>query len=280
MEIKEKGSYLGWNNLWQAEVSNRIINPNFTKAEAKTIYQFWQKAYSSDLLKLIQDKNYSKFCELGSGRATTSLYLADNGYSDITLVDLAEQGFVIAKSSFEYYKFESPKFLLANVESTGMDSEVFDCIYNIGLLEHFIDPRPTLKEAHRLLKNDGMIFMPIVPSLPFRKSILCRALFNPLSILKQGIKLITGYNSNIDCDILRTDYSKVYYINICKELGYRNVQCISYNPYWKVNGDGFVERKITLPIYKVFYSLFRKKKVISFTTNSQFESCYLLIGYK
>jgi ubiquinone/menaquinone biosynthesis C-methylase UbiE len=282
MEIKEKGSYQGWNNLWEVEVSNRIINPHFTRTEVKTIYQFWQKAYANDLLSLIQRKNYSRFCELGSGRATTSLYLANCGYSDITLVDLAEQGFIIAKNSFEYYKFESPKFLLANVEDTGIDSEAFDCIYNIGLLEHFIDPKLTLKEAHRLLKKDGMIFMPIVPTLPFRKSILCRIFFNPLSILKKGIKSMLGFESKFNSanDILRTDYSKEHYVNICKELGYKNVECISYNPYWKVNDDGFIENNITLPLYKFYYNLFKRKKIISLDTSGPFEFCYLLIAYK
>ena len=72
---------------------------------------------------------------------------------------------------------------------------LFDCIYNIGLLEHFENPAPTMEEAFRLLKPGGLIFMPIVPAMPYRKSIFARLLFNPVSLVKKIVKVAIRYEN-------------------------------------------------------------------------------------
>jgi ubiquinone/menaquinone biosynthesis C-methylase UbiE len=280
MNSKTQGSYEGWDEVWKGEKSKDQLNPHFTKAKPKTIYQFWQKAYAHDLLNLINGKGYKTFCELGSGRGTTSMYLSDAGYNDITMVDLAENGFKVAQKSFAYYNLKSPHYLLADVENTGLPSESFDCIYNIGLLEHFEIPDKTLAEAYRLLKPGGMIFMPIVPKLPYWKSAIARILFNPISLLKQIIKQIIGYQTKDNSNIFRNELDKNYYVKASQKIGYNNVRCISYNPYWKINNDGFIEDQLTLPTYLKHYHLVNKNKNISLHTGNLTEACYLLIAYK
>lgn len=280
MNNKTKGSFQGWDEVWKSETNSIQLNPNFTQHQPKTIYQFWQKAYAHDLMNLLKDKKYNTFCELGSGRGTTSMYLSEAGYENITLVDLAENGFNIAKNSFNKYGFKDPSYILANVENTGIPSDTFDCVYNIGLLEHFEDPSKTLEEAYRLLKKEGMIFMPIIPKLPFSRSLLVRIFLNPISVCKQIVKSIIGYKNKDNSNIYRNDLHKDYYVNVCQKMGYKNISCISYNPYWKVNDDGFFERFITLPLYMKHYNLFKKNRRVSFACPEFMESCYLLIGYK
>lgn len=280
MVSNTQGSYQGWDEVWKGENEMDQLNPNFTREQPKTIYQFWQKAYALDLLHLIKDKNYQSFCELGSGRGTTSMYLSDAGYRDITMVDLAQHGFNVAKYSFEKRGLKEPRFVLADVEKTGLNSDSFDCIYNIGLLEHFEDPSKTLQEAYRLLKKDGMIFMPIVPKLPFQKSIISRIFFNPVSLMKQLVKFIIGSKNKDNSSIFRNELDKSYYAETCAKIGYQNITCISYNPYWKVNDDGFVERRITLPFYLGHYRLFKKNRRISLQCSNFTEACYLLVAYK
>jgi ubiquinone/menaquinone biosynthesis C-methylase UbiE len=185
--------------------------------------------YSEDLLNLIKNKNYSSFCELGAGRGTTTMYLAKYGYSDLTMVDLAEQGFEVAKYSFEKFKLSIPKMIIADVEKTNIKEESFDCIYNIGLLEHFDDPRPTLEESYRLLNKVGLIYMPIVPVQPQYKSFFQRLMFNPLSLIKNIIRSKSKENN-----INRTDYPRSFYAKICKEIGYKNIKCIPYNHIGKL----------------------------------------------
>lgn len=280
MESKTKGSYQGWDDLWKRENETIQVNPHFTKNEPITIFQFWQRAYAYDLINLIKRKKYQTFCELGSGRGTTSMYLSEAGYQDITMVDLAANGFEVASYSFDKYHLKKPRFILADVENTGLPSESFDCIYNIGLLEHFEDPSKTLNEAYRLLKQGGMIFMPIVPKLPFRKSIFARMLFNPISLIKQLIKFLISYKNKDTSPIFRNNLSKKYYKELCEKIGYQNIICISYNPYWKINNTGFFESHITLPLYKKHYNFIKKTKEISLQCSNVTESCYLLTAVK
>lgn len=278
---KEKGSYEGWNAVWSEQSKEDQLNPLYTQKQPETIYQFWQRAYANDLLNLIEGKGYQRFCELGSGRGTTSMYLAENGYTDITMVDLAEEGFKVARHSFAHYGFPQPKMVLSNVEQTDLPSNHYDCIYNIGLLEHFEDPRPTLEESFRLLKTNGLIFMPIVPDMPYSKSLLSRVLFNPISIAKKAVKqLIRRKDKSSETNILRTTHNRNYYAKICEDIGFKNVQCIPYNPYWKVNDDGpFLQNRV-IPMYRWHYEKFRKNKSISLHSSAATELCYLLLASK
>lgn len=278
--MREKGSYLEWDQIWSRQSSADPLNPMYTESDPTTIFQFWQRAYANDLYNLIKDKGYTSFCELGSGRGTTSMYLAKRGYGDITLVDLSEQAFKVASHSFHHYNLARPRMLLADVEHTGLNSESFDCIYNIGLLEHFEDPKPALLESFRLLKNDGLIFMPIVPKLPFSRSIIHRIFFNPLSIAKHGVKYLMGSNVTADRGVNRTSIGKKDYIKFCESIGYRDIKCMSYNPFWKVNHDEHFLQKVVLPIYSWIYNRYMVGKTISFRTTSVFEVCYLLIAKK
>lgn len=279
MESKTRGSFEGWNEVWTDQSSEKLLNPMYTEGEPKTIYQFWQKGYSIDLLAMIKGRDYTSFCELGAGRGTTTMYLAKAGFTDLTMVDLAEQGFNVAKHSFNHYKLPMPQMVLEDVEKTSLPEGAFDCVYNIGLLEHFDDPKPTLVESYRLLKKDGLIYMPIVPAQPHYKSYFQRLLFNPITLAKLVLKSIIKPKSK-ESNINRTDYGTDFYIKICKEIGYKNVRCIPYNPYWKVNADGGFENKVTLPLYKWYYNTFKKNKTLSFETSTAFDLCFLLVGEK
>jgi len=280
MSSKERGSFEGWNNVWEKQSSVGILNPVYTEGECETIFQFWQRGYATDLLNLIETRKYFRFCELGSGRGTTTMYLAQSGYTDLTMVDLAAEAFKVARYSFKQFDLPIPQMVLADVENTGLPSDSYDCIYNIGLLEHFDDPSKTLAESYRLLCEGGMIFMPIVPQMPFCKSLLHRIVLHPISILKHVVKKAIGYRSSGDRAINRTAVRRAEYFSICEKLGYKNIKSIPYNPFWKVNHNQDFERKVTLPMYKWIYREFYSKRKLTFKTSSAVELCYLLVAYK
>ncbi len=131
-----QGSSGQWNDIWNEYAGKgNEMKKLFTRGTPSTIYQFWQRAYFEDFIQLIGDKRDGKFLELGSGRGTTSLYLADSGIKDITLVDLSEQALSQAEANFEFENVPPPKTVLANAEDTKLPSNSFDFIYNIGVLD-------------------------------------------------------------------------------------------------------------------------------------------------
>lgn len=275
-----EGNPEAWDNIWDIKnKTNDLYKELFTKRSPKSLLQFWQKCYFEDLWALIKQKDYNRFLELGSGRGTTSMYLSFHGKEDITMVDLSETAFEIAKENFEKNDFKIPAFVIADVCKTKLSEAKYDCIYNIGLLEHFVDPEPVLKEAFRLLKPGGMIFMVIVPTVPYLRSIVVRLLFNPFSVVKHFLReIFIKKRSN---DMVRTEYYGGVYKKILQDLGAVSIECIPYNPYFKVHDTPFIESNFSLPIYKLCYS-FKKRfwQKPYMKTSSFFASCYLLICYK
>ena len=249
------GSSSQWDDIWkQYSDSGDDLTKAYVKGATKTIIQFWQRCYFEDLIQCVCPKTDWSFLELASGRGTTSLYLASNGMKNITLLDLSETALLQAEANFRSEKLEPPKTIVGNAESTGLKSDQYDCIYNIGVLEHFEDPSAILAESLRLLKPGGKLFMPIVPQMPFSHSIICRTFFNPITLFKQAIKSLIGVQRRQNSEMVRTSMGARTYASICQSLGLTNVQCLPYNPYWRINRHGgWAERFVSLPIYKAHH---------------------------
>jgi len=283
--MSEEGSHKEWNSIWTDFKDEQSTDPRrnlFTTEEPTNIYAFWQKAYAIDLLELIKNKSYERFLELGSGRGTTTMYLANAGYEDLTMLDLAEDGFRIASQNFPQTGLKVPKMILADCTKTGLDADQYDCIYNIGLLEHFNDVNPCMSEVYRLLKNDGMVFMPIVPKMPFSQSLHYRLKYNPMSALKYYAKKVLKPGSmNSNPDMIRTEHKEDYYTKVCQEIGFKDVKCIHYNPYWLVDDHIEIEKSPSLKQYLKTYNQSRKEKHAPFLETTKNKAlCYLLTATK
>ena len=81
-----------------------------------------------------------------------------------------------------------PQFVVADAVQTGLPSGEFDCIYSIGLLEHFDDPRPLLTETSRLLRPGGLAFHVVVPRTPESRRRLSYALLAPWKLPSRGLR--------------------------------------------------------------------------------------------
>ena len=178
-----------WDGIWQT-AEKRGDEVLFTKSQPQTLKELIQRSYFEDLWHWMgDDAQGAKYLELGSGRGTTSMYLAEQS-CDVTLVDLAETALSLARENFAAYGLKEPTCILANAEQTGLPEESYDCIYNIGLLEHFEDPEPVIREAARLLKPGGTLFMVVVPHISKAKGFLSWLLFKPWFLITRPAKSI------------------------------------------------------------------------------------------
>lgn len=277
VEMPMEGSSKVWNSIWERMNKKFPKACLFTRGKTKTIYEFWQRAYAKDLQFLINDKGYKDFLELGAGRGTTSMYLNDAGYNQITLIDLSAEARNIAITNFKTFQLSFKDYILADVRKTPFSDESFDCVYNIGLLEHFEQPEEVLKEAYRLLRSGGLIFMPIFPDSKSPHCYLVRLLFNPLSYLK----VIFKGKTNRELNMIRTKLSIEDYSMVCRSLGFGKVECLYYNPFPKIVRDGWYENVIVLKVYKWVHFLRQLSgRKLKFQTSSFFGSAYLLVAYK
>ena len=286
-EEQIKGNPEEWDSIWHGYKEGeapRSAPQLFVRGEPKNLLQFWQRCYFEDLERMCPQRDGARYLELGSGRGTLSMYLTSTGATDVTMVDLSPAAFELARVNFAREGLRLPEFVVANAEQTHLPSSSYDCIYNVGLLEHFEDPGPVIRETFRLLKPGGFTFQPIVPSLQLKKSLLCMALFKPISLPKQLLRMLGGKGpATREEKMVRTEMDRAGYLRLAQEAGFVDCACIPYNPYWKVNRDGWFEDHVTLPLYAMHHAMKRKlsgrgKPLLK--TSRAFEFCYLLVGRK
>jgi len=159
------GEWQAWDQEWQ-EIATGPHAMLYTPDEPITVHQRNHRAYFTDLWNLAQGLRVdARFFELGAGRGTTSQYLAAKG-CDVTLVDLAEGGLRLARHNFAKCGLPQPQCIVADCCDTGEPDYSADCVYSIGVLEHFEDPMPMLAESYRLLSEGGLLFHIIVQGTP------------------------------------------------------------------------------------------------------------------
>ncbi len=254
-----------WDKNWKnIMVRNGPKKSLFTQGEPNTVSQLIHTAYAKDLFYLAGDSDRSKrYLELGCGRGTTSMYLANWGCR-VTLADLSPHALELAKEKFKEEGLHANDFIKADAEATRLPSNSYDYIYNIGLLEHFEDPVPVLREAWRLLRPGGIIFMVIVPVLSFDRRWLNELFFAPWRLviqpLKGLIKKIIGWEPKEDGRYIRTSYKRSHYVSWMKELGATNISCIPYNPFLITYSEQTYPMKLIFKLYKHHYMSRTKRK--------------------
>jgi SAM-dependent methyltransferase len=291
------GDWQRWDGVWRAMRETGDDAVLYTACAPRTILQFWQRAYFDDLWALMQGRSArARFLELGAGRGTTSMYLASRN-CDVTLVDLASNGLDLAVRNFRSYGVRPPRIHRADARDTGLPSGAYDCIYSIGLLEHFDDPVPVLKESLRLLRPGGLLFMVIVPAGSSWRSLPIRALLNPIAT---AVRLAGAAGRRLrarvftaaqrahgsermydDREMVRTSHEREQYVQWMRQLGQRDIRCVPYNPYFRIYKSPVLERLVTLPLYNRHLRFKRRRGAYPLLAiESSAASCDLLTCWK
>ena len=105
---------------------------------------------------------HGRSLEVGCGRGSLSAYFAKNGW-DVTLLDYSQDVLGKAKAAFAHAGIHNATYDCCNCLEMPYEDNTFDCIFSIGLYEHFDNPADVANEQIRCLKPGGILFAYIVP---------------------------------------------------------------------------------------------------------------------
>lgn len=104
------------------------------------------------------------FVEFGCGSARVSRFASSRGLESIGL-DRSAEALAIARRGAARARLEPVlRFVRGDVVATPLASETVDVVASTGLLEHFTDPSPVVREMVRVLKPGGVFYSDIVPA--------------------------------------------------------------------------------------------------------------------
>jgi len=126
-------------------------------------FRFLANLVRSQLASHHIKKGELRILEVGCGTAVSSILLARRKkLREIIGVDFSRSAVSIArKNSCRYHVNAS--FVLADARFLPFRKDTFGLTWNMGLLEHFKEPRPAVSEMVRVTRNEGVILV-FIPS--------------------------------------------------------------------------------------------------------------------
>ena len=112
-----------------------------------------------ELQKGIKFSSSELILDIGCGRGLQTMLLGKK-CKRITGIDTSNEAIAAAKRISQYLKGRNNcEFKCVKIENANLENEYFDKIFSICVLEHISNYDEILREAYRVLKNDGqMIF--------------------------------------------------------------------------------------------------------------------------
>jgi ubiquinone/menaquinone biosynthesis C-methylase UbiE len=176
---QKKGTYevelLNRQDKYEEKVfwNNQSSDKKYLTFEKKVYSAFRVHEYVEMIEKYISDyklANVARVLDLGCSAGVSTIVWSKMGF-DATGIDLSSNLISQARELAEREK-SSVKFVVGDVSSMDFENDLFDVCFMVGLLHHFPDITPAVKEIHRVLKKDG-VMIAVEPNLlnwPYRLS--------------------------------------------------------------------------------------------------------------
>src|SRR5208282_4520175 len=99
--------------------------------------------------------------EIGCGTAIDSHYLSGK-FNSVAFwaSDVSREAVAVANKTGELLG-SKVNLTVADVKSMPFDDGFFDIVFSQGVMEHFKDPLPAIKEQLRVLKSDGYLIIDV-----------------------------------------------------------------------------------------------------------------------
>jgi 2-polyprenyl-3-methyl-5-hydroxy-6-metoxy-1,4-benzoquinol methylase len=161
--------------------------------------------------------------EVGCGRGSLSCYFADAGY-EVTLLDSSPSVLETAKEIYSRNGV-SGFFHAGDALSMPFESESFDVVFSIGLLEHFDNIQSLVAEQARVLRPGGYLFIYTVPD----KEVRVQDEFSWVNDLLSSV-LPQSSQTNTKPVLYRNKILGSSYVEILNEMGFKNAQSSGVYP--------------------------------------------------
>ena len=191
-----------WENIWKDDIYSM---------EDLLEEDRWVSVKHSPMLPLVLRRlpRGANILEAGCGRGQWVIYLSGLGFQ-VTGLDFASA--TIAQLRELYPSLD---LLDGNVADLPFEDGIFDAILSWGVVEHFEDgPQRALREAHRVLKSNGMLFV----TVPF-KSLFYRS---PLVRLKKNALLRRLFRKGkLGAEFFQYEFTRRQFCEYLEESGFR-----------------------------------------------------------
>lgn len=222
----KRGSITHWENTW---AQARAV---FSLDDPINDWGYFDLFRCEYLEKLLLKRKDIVSLECGCGTAATSAYFANKGVRTV-LLDTSASALKIAQENYRKYDLNGT-FVNANMESMPFRDEEFDLVMSFGVLEHFQDMRPAIKEMVRVLKKNGVFFAAVSP----RK----RSMQIVGNFINAGMRFLYNIKHNRfkeaflkfripEPGFFENSFSAKEYASIIKECGLKEVRISGSRPF-------------------------------------------------
>lgn len=141
---------------WDNRIGNYNIDQLFDIVEQEPMIKYMLRYFPQN----------SKILDAGCGDGRFALYLIKHGYN-VQGIDFSEKKIKQAKRYAKELGVKESLFDVGDVVRTKFEDSSFDVYLARGVIHHLNkeEQKKMLKEAHRLLKEDGIIFISIIKLL-------------------------------------------------------------------------------------------------------------------
>ena len=225
----KKSTRQHWERFWEE------------KKDIDQVYSNEGRIYNN--LKSLTDFAGKKILEVGAGSGRDSFQLARD-QAQVYVVDYSPKSLEIIQ---DLNKKESSQIhcILADAFQMPIPDNSFDIVFHQGLLEHFRDPYPLLKENYRILKPGGLLLVDV----PQRYHIY--TLIKHLLIFFN--KWFAGWETEFSIKELENIMENTGF-SVKKEYG----NWMRPSLFYRIVREIFKKLKISLPLYPKGLPLTRK----------------------
>ena len=207
---KQQGSTKEFDKNWVAR--SEATRSHWSKGKPKHQIELAFQQHFDFIKEVIGLPKEGAVLDVGAGRGSMSSIFADEGY-DVTLLDSSSHVLDVAKNIFSANKHDA-SYICSDVQSMPVEDASFDVVISIGLLEHFKDIVPPMREQLRILKPGGTFIAYIIPQ---RKDNV-QTLFQPLNDALKKFAFLFGQSNKVKqkSRVYRNDYDSKQYVRYLK----------------------------------------------------------------